>query len=165
MMRLRASARAAALAAAFLGGLVACAPPRETMRADPGGLYGRLDSPGTRFEEAAAISLVNAYRARHGLSALAADDALSATARERATRAGREDRSVFGEVPDLTGPAGTGLRLSAGYLTTAEAFSGWRDVPAHERAMLDPAARRIGIAAVHVPGSKYRVYWAVATGR
>jgi uncharacterized protein YkwD len=147
---------------AVLATLAGCAP-HPAVREAKSGLYGRIDDRGAAFDEASAISLVNAYRARRGQPALTRDAGLSVLAREQAARAGREDRSVFGEVPNLTGPGGTGLRLSAGYLTVAEAFSGWRDVPVHERAMLNSEARRIGIAAVHVPGSKYRVYWALAT--
>ncbi len=152
------------LAAAALLLVAGCSSP-PALRETSSGLYGRLDHRGVAFDETAAISLMNAYRARRGLAALVPDAKLAALAEEQASRAGREDRSVFGEVPNLTGPGGAGLRLSAGYLTVAEAFSGWRDVPVHERAMLDPEARRVGIAAVHVPGSKYRVYWALATAR
>ncbi len=153
---------AAVLIASALAGC-ASAPPESP--APTRGLYARLDHKGVAYDEAAAISLVNAYRAKQGLAPLTADARLHDLAAEHAGRAGREDRSVFGEVPNLTGPGGTAMRISAGYLTTAEAFSGWRAVPVHDRAMLDPAARRVGIAAVHVPGSKYRVYWALATAR
>lgn len=156
--------RSAFAAAAALLVVAGCSAP-PALRETSSGLYGRLDHRGVAFDEASALSLVNAYRARRGLASLVPDARLTALAEEQAARAGREDRSVFGEVPNLTGPGGTGLRLSAGYLTVAEAFSGWRDVPVHERAMLDPEARRVGIAAVHVPGSKYRVYWALATAR
>ena len=49
-------------------------------------------------------------------------------------------------------------RVSAGYRTLAEAFSGWRDSPQHNAVMLAPGSR-LGIAAVDRPGTKYRVYW------
>jgi uncharacterized protein YkwD len=51
--------------------------------------------------------------------------------------------------------------VSAGYHTLAEAFSGWRDSPAHNKNMLNPAMRRMGIATAYAPGSKYKVYWAL----
>ena len=51
--------------------------------------------------------------------------------------------------------------VSAGYLTLAEAFSGWRDSPPHNKNLLEPRMRRMGIATAYAPGSKYRVYWAL----
>ena len=51
--------------------------------------------------------------------------------------------------------------LSAGYDTLAEAFSGWRQSPAHNARMLDARARRMGLAAVYAPGSKFKVFWAL----
>jgi uncharacterized protein YkwD len=51
--------------------------------------------------------------------------------------------------------------VSAGYHTLAEAFSGWRDSPPHRANMLLTGATRIGIAAVHTPESKYKVFWAL----
>ena len=36
--------------------------------------------------------------------------------------------------------------LSAGYRRLAEAFSGWRDSPQHDRVMKDAKAKRMGIA-------------------
>ncbi len=43
----------------------------------------------------------------------------------------------------------------------AEAFSGWRESPQHDRTMLAPSATRLGIATAYAPGSKYKVYWAL----
>ncbi len=62
--------------------------------------------------------------------------------------------------------AGAGIKapavnLSAGYHTMAEAFSGWRESPQHNRTMLAPGATRLGIATAYAPGSKYKVYWAL----
>ena len=59
------------------------------------------------------------------------------------------------------GVRGAASNLSAGYHTLAEAFSGWRDSPAHNRVMLDGRATRMGIATAYAPGSKYKVYWAL----
>jgi uncharacterized protein YkwD len=51
--------------------------------------------------------------------------------------------------------------VAAGYHTLAEAFSGWRDSAGHRANMLAPEVTRMGIAAVYVPGSKYKVFWAL----
>ena len=59
------------------------------------------------------------------------------------------------------GYAGAQANLSAGYHTLAEAFSGWRDSPAHNAVMLAPRATRMGIATAYAPNSKYKVYWAL----
>ena len=59
------------------------------------------------------------------------------------------------------GRAGAEVNLSAGYRRLAEAFSGWRDSPQHDRVMKAPNATRMGIASAYAAGSKYQVYWAL----
>jgi uncharacterized protein YkwD len=51
--------------------------------------------------------------------------------------------------------------VGAGYHTLAEAFSGWRDSPPHNKNMLTPGVTRMGIATAFAPKSKYKVYWAL----
>ena len=84
----------------------------------------------------------------------------------RASAAAEADKSTPGEVPALKNeetPDGKTIRLTAGYRTAAEAFSGWRDVPAHNAALVSKQASRIGIAAYYVPSSRYKIYWALVT--
>jgi uncharacterized protein YkwD len=58
--------------------------------------------------------------------------------------------------------ASTGAEnIGAGYHTLAEAFSGWRDSPGHKANMLLKGATHMGIAAVYVPNTKYKVFWAL----
>jgi uncharacterized protein YkwD len=128
--------------------------------------YRRIDE-GAPLDEQAALSLVNAHRARNGMGPLALDPALAAQARQRAAGVAETDTSTWGEVPKLTPaavPRGGTLRrerVSAGYRTLAEAFSGWRDSPPHNAVLLERGGTRLGIAAVDRPGTKYRVYWAI----
>jgi uncharacterized protein YkwD len=65
-------------------------------------------------------------------------------------------------MPDMAqGASGSSriVRVSAGYYTVAEAFSGWRGVPQHDAAMLAPNVSRLGIATALAPNAKYKVYW------
>jgi uncharacterized protein YkwD len=152
-------ASAVALCCLLLGG---CNTNQPASQGTPV-FYMRLDQ-GSSLDEAAALSMINAWRARNGVGPLVLDPALSAQARARAGSVAETDTSTWGEVPTLT-RASTGdggarqERVSAGYRTLAEAFSGWRDSPVHNKVMLAPAGTRLGIAAVDRPGTKYRVYW------
>jgi uncharacterized protein YkwD len=51
--------------------------------------------------------------------------------------------------------------VGAGYQTLAEAFSGWRDSPSHNKNMLMPSVTKMGIGTAYAPKSKYKVYWAL----
>ena len=143
--------------------LAACSTPPQQQSQDT--LYTRLEQAGTQLDPVAAVSLINAYRRANGLVPLELDGDLMRAAEQAADKAAREDRSTFGEMPHLPQAAGrpAQIKLSAGYLTMAEAFSGWRDVPLYNRALLSREARRLGIAAIRAPQGKYRVYWALAT--
>ncbi len=159
------ASRRAVLAGTLVLLLSACMDGRSPTTDVPS-FYRRIDE-GAPLDEAAALSLVNAHRARSGVAPLALDPALSAQARQRAAGVAETDTSTWGEVPRLT-PAAAGRpgavrreRVSAGYRTLAEAFSGWRDSPPHNAVLLERAGTRLGIAAVDRPGTKYRVYWAI----
>ena len=143
--------------------LAACSTPPQTQLQDT--LYVRLEQAGAQLDPVAGASLINAYRRANGLPPLQLDGELMRAAEVAADRAAREDRSTFGEMPQLPLSAGrpAHVKLSAGYLTMAEAFSGWRDVPLYNKALLSRDARSLGIAAIRAPQGKYRVYWALAT--
>lgn len=129
-------------------------------------LYTRLDQAGQSFDPAISVAMINGYRRNHGLSPLVLDQNLSQEAQMRASAAAEADKSTPGEVPALKNEEtadGKTIRVSAGYRTAAEAFSGWRDVPAHNSALLSKHATRIGLAAHYVPASRYNIYWALIT--
>ncbi|MHB1111340.1 MAG: CAP domain-containing protein, partial [Devosia sp.] len=51
------------------------------------------------------------------------------------------------------------MRVSAGYATFAETFSGWRNSPADAQALTDKAATRAGVGVGYGANSTYGVYW------
>lgn len=150
---------AGALAAFNLAG---CAEPART--AQPA-FYRELGSPTARVDAEAARATISAYRLNAGLPALALDPALVAAAQQEATAMAASDRPAQAEAVKARlargGQRGAEANLSAGYRRLAEAFSGWRDSPQHDRVMKTPGASRMGIATAYAPGSKYQVYWAL----
>jgi uncharacterized protein YkwD len=132
--------------------------------------YENLARPGAQVSVEAAASMLSDYRRANGLPAVAADTALVRLAREQATRMAELDRLTHdpggrGFVQRLTAAnydaARAAENVGAGYHTLAEAFSGWRDSPSHNKNMLLPGATRFGIATAYAPNSKYKVFWAL----
>jgi uncharacterized protein YkwD len=107
--------------------------------------------------------MISAYRLRAGQSALVLDPALGAAAAQAAGRMAAADKPASADAlkAELAGRGltGTQVNVSAGYRNLAEAFSGWRDSPQHDKVMKAPGVTRIGIATAYAPGSKYQVYW------
>jgi len=118
-----------------------------------------------------AAQMISQYRANNGLPPVAADPALSRLAKDQAVamaRAGSVRTSLAAEQQLERRMASIGQgsvpaveNVSAGYHTLAEAFSGWRESPQHNKVMLDDEATRLGIATAYAPGSKHRVFWAL----
>jgi uncharacterized protein YkwD len=118
-----------------------------------GGLTARMDRPGADLESAEALALVNDYRRTTGASALSADPLLDAMAHDLA-----RSYAQSGDVPRL--PAGAVLmRVSAGYPTFAETFSGWRNSPPDAAALSESGATRAGLGVAYDAGSTYGIYW------
>ncbi|MGV6871268.1 CAP domain-containing protein [Pseudochelatococcus sp. B33] len=155
------SAKAAATVCLLLG-LGGCSTPPATGVAP---FYRTLDHAGAVVDADAAAEVLSAYRRNHGLGPVRFDPALAGEASASATAAARADRPASADALKRR-LAGQGVRepganLSAGYRTLAEAFSGWRESPQHNRVLLQQSATRFGIATAYAPGSKYKVYWAL----
>lgn len=132
--------------------------------------YESLARPDAQVNVPAAASMFSDYRRASGLPAVEPDPKLIELARDQARRMAAEDRLTHD-------PGGRGFNqrlaavnyravraaenIGAGYHTLAEAFSGWRDSPSHNRNMLLPGATRFGIATAYAPHSKYKVFWAL----
>ena len=137
-------------------------PPKPTF-------YDDLASPTAHVDENKALSMLNQYRAQSGIAPLALDPQLSRIAQDYAKKMAATDKmghdvdghSLLGTRLKSYGYqfANAGENVAAGYHTLAEAFSGWRQSPPHDRGMKDPEMNLMGIATAYNPNSKYKVFW------
>lgn len=153
----------AALAGALaVLGVAGCTEPQR--QAQPA-FYRDLGSASAQVDTEQARAMISAYRLNAGLGPLVLDPALVEAARREAGAMAASDKPAQAEAVKARlareGQPGAEANLSAGYRRLAEAFSGWRDSPQHDRVMKDAKARRMGIATGYAPGSKYQVYWAL----
>jgi uncharacterized protein YkwD len=130
--------------------------------------YRNLAQAGARVDAAMAAEMISGYRRNNGRGAVAVDPVLMRVAEAQANAMSGADQVGVRSGPLSARLTGAGFahgaaveNNSAGYMTLAEAFSGWRDSPPHRANMLNPAVSRIGIATGYRPGSRYRVFWAL----
>ena len=132
--------------------------------------YTNLAKTGKPVDAAAAASLLTDYRVARGLSPLSVDEQLNKIAQDQANAMAKADNlsHEVGGRNFITRIKASGYdakraveNVGAGYHTLAEAFSGWRDSPSHNKNMLEPGVTRMGIATANAPNSKYKVYWAL----
>ncbi len=148
--------------------LAACqsAPPPPSPKPS---FYEDLASPTARVDTIKAQSMLNQYRAQSGIAPLTLDPRLNQIAEDYAKKMAAADKMGH----DVDGHSLLGTRLkgygyqfsnagenvAAGYHTLAEAFSGWRQSPPHDRGMKDPEMTLMGIGTAYNPNSKYKVFW------
>ncbi len=121
------------------------------------------------LDEGAAAEAISRYRAQHGLSPVTIDSRLIRAASLQAganARAGRLSHEVAGTFDSRMASAGFGKRYASENLGAgAETFDGvlarWKASPEHNRNMLIPQLRRVGIARVDAPGTRYKRFWAL----
>ena len=144
LFRLAAAAGVAvALAACSMGGGQALSP----------GLTAPMNRPGAQLNRVEALFLLNDYRRSQGATELRGDTVLDSTAQTLAA-----NYAKTGAQPMLP-PGTTVMRLSAGYPTFAEVFSGWRGVPTDASALATPGVQRAGLGVAYEPASSHGVYW------
>ncbi|MCG7393609.1 CAP domain-containing protein [Microvirga sp. ACRRW] len=128
--------------------------------------YASMANPSAVVDAVMARDMIGAYRRNNGLGSLTLDPDLQAAAQAEANAMAAADKpssaDAFKSRLFTAGFNAPAVNLSAGYHTLAEAFSGWRESPQHNRVLLDPKAARIGIATAYTPNSKYKVYWVLA---
>ncbi len=112
-----------------------------------------MDQPGASLNRPEAVAMLNAYRMTVGSGPLAVDAGLDSTAQTLAA-----EYAHSGTAPKQPEGAVV-MRLSAGYATFAETFSGWRNSPDDAAAIANGAARRAGLGVVYDANSAYGVYW------
>ena len=141
-----------ALAAALAAGLAACSMGGGGGQLSPG-LSAPMNQPGARLNRVEALFLLNDFRRAQGAADVRGDTVLDNTAQSLAAAYAKT-----GAQPVL--PAGAvAMRLSAGYTTFAEVFSGWRNVPADASALATLNATRAGLGVAYDPNSTHGVYW------
>ena len=121
------------------------------------------------LDERAAAAAVSRYRARHGLPPVTLDSNLnkaasfSAAANAKAGRLSHDFGGPFKERMAAAGLAKTlaAENLSAGSNTFDQVLTRWTVSPGHNRNLLIPEIRRVGVARVDNPRSRYKSYWAL----
>jgi len=145
--------------------LAGCQSEQRHARPQTPSFYASMANAGAVVDAAMARDMIGAYRRNNGLGLLALDPELQAAAQAEADAMAAADKpssaDTFKRRLSADGFVAPAANLSAGYHTLAEAFSGWRESPQHNRVLLDPKATRIGIATAYTPNSKYKVYWAL----
>lgn len=122
-----------------------------------------------RLDPSAAAAGLNAYRASKGLKPVRLDPALNAMAETQARAMASADalsHDAAGSFPSRLAASGieateAGENLGAGYMSLAEAMSGWRRSPAHDANLLMADASRFGIAIAKNAKTRYGVFWAM----
>jgi uncharacterized protein YkwD len=117
------------------------------------GLTAPMDRPGASLNRADALAILNDYRRTTGAAAMRADPLLDAMAQDLAVGYAQSGKS-----PALP-PGAVALRVSAGYATFAETFSGWRNSPPDASVLAERAATRAGLGVTYDANSTYGVYW------
>ena len=121
------------------------------------------------LDEVAAAAAISAYRVQHGLSPVIVDSTLVKAAAFQAgnnARHGQLSHEIGGSFTSRMNSIGLAKsyaaeNLSAGSETLEQVLARWRASPEHNKNMLLPQIRRIGIARVDAPGTRYKRFWAL----
>ncbi|KQP23718.1 serine protease [Methylobacterium sp. Leaf102] len=121
------------------------------------------------LDEQAAAAAISRYRAQHGLGPVVIDTSLIRAASYQAAsnaKAGRLSHEIGGTFDARMAEAGFGRayaaeNLSAGSNTFDEVLARWKSSPEHNKNMLMPQLKRVGIARVDAPGTRYKRFWAL----
>ncbi|CAH1673802.1 CAP domain-containing protein [Hyphomicrobiales bacterium] len=145
--------------------LAACAgDPRKEGPLDPR-MVEKLNA--VSLDPAQAGSILNAYRASHGLGPVKPDPRLMAMAQRQADAMASQNalsHDAGGNFTSRIHAAGidsarAAENLGGGYFSTEEAFDGWRKSAGHNANLLMKEATRYGIALSKDPRTSYRAWW------
>ena len=138
-------------------------------RKAPKGALADRDYSATKLDPELALRLINDYRAAKGLTPLRLDPRLTIAAKMQSRDLAHTDRISHygsdGSSPwDRVKRAGYNAKIAAenvgtGQASLDEVFKGWTESPGHNRNLLLPAARDMGIALVEDPKTEFKTFW------
>lgn len=129
---------------------------------------------GAAGASASATSIVNGYRAAHGLPALSPDSQLEQAALQQAgymAGAGRMEHTTGRGKDFASRVKGSGIsgaaaeNIAEGRMDLARLFDMWMNSPPHRRNMLDARFTRFGLAYVRDGERADWRYWALVLGK
>ncbi len=145
----------------------------SSARAPKGALADR-DYSGAQLDADLALKLINDYRATNGLKALRLDPKLTAAAKMHSRDLAKTDRISHygsdGSSPwDRVKRAGYTAKIAAenvgtGQASLQEVFKGWEQSPGHNRNLLLPGAKDMGIALIADPKTEFKTFWTLVVG-
>lgn len=120
--------------------------------------------------ELEVLALVNAERAKLGLSALTWSDEMATVAREHSRDMANNDFfdhvNLRGESPvdrmlrhDLVDYRRVSENIAAGQKTPEEVMQAWMDSPGHKANILEPSVTELGVGYVYQENTTYGHYW------
>lgn len=134
--------------------------------------------------ELETLRLINGHREAYGLEPLLLSDELSVPAARYAHDMAKYDAYSV-PAPHVTGPSDWypegadltarmneegyfadryGENIAAGQATPGEVFEAWRASPEHDRMMLNPEMKTVGIGLVENPSTSYEEFWVTDFG-
>ncbi len=142
-----------------------------------GGLPGIADVELTHqpVDQQQVLSMLNSYRAQHGVAPVTASGDLRRAAQDMADHIARRDRlkspqhSRNGLYSRLVAHGikhdAAAENLGYGYATLQAAFDGWHGSSGHDRNLLNPNVTQMGLARTNRPDGTYRNFWALIMAR
>ena len=141
----------------------------------PKGALADRDYSSTALNPSLALTLINDYRATKGLKPLKLDPRLTIAAKAQSRDLAKTDRishyGADGSSPwDRVKRAGYDAKIAAenvgtGQASLEEVFKGWTQSPGHNRNLLLPGARDMGIALVADPKTEFKTFWTLVVAR
>ena len=135
----------------------------------PKGALADRDYSQAQLDPELALKLINDYRGTKGLVPLRLDPRLTIAAKMQSRDLAKTDRishyGADGSSPwDRVKRAGYSAKIAAenvgtGQASLEEVFQGWTQSPGHNRNLLLPGARDMGIALVADPGTEFKTFW------
>lgn len=114
-----------------------------------------MDAPGARLDRVEAIRIINQFRATTNARPLRIDQGLNTQAQTLAA-----SYASSGKAPKKPATVNA-MRVSAGYPSFAETFSGWRSTNADAAALLDPTNTNVGLGVAYSGNSTYGTHWVI----
>ena len=148
--------------------------PAGTYDKAPVGAFEHRNYSKVKLNPIEALALINQYRASKGLGKVSLDTTLTKIAKTHSNDLAKHDRiSHYGS--DGSNPwdrverSGYRPQLAAenvgtGQLSIKEVMQGWKDSPGHNKNLLLPDAKHIGIALVYNPKTEYKTFWTLVLG-